>query len=634
MPPKKLTLGPALTTCASNKNTHPGNIVKPRPCCTPAEVEQLRQQEAEKEKEQEDSRRAAAEELASMEDRLQVEAEQHERKRIEIYKGKNDTTREANKHSPKVAQSSGQVPTVPGSYEIREDSSDHKSCDENEEDDEDINVSNKRKRKTKNKRLRREDVDTLRKTQPTGGKSLVNNNSQKRNVSQHPGKGANKMHGICLEWNNSHDGEGGESMVKFGGIIDDNELDDVECDAIKARSDLMPGKTGIKKERKKMIKIEEIDVIQPKTLKESRGGADKWTEHHLPSDAKADFKDMVVPLAKKRAGNLEPWATLSTKDVQEIVDEVYGAGKFHVHDDDVFVGLTNSRLHGWRNGFAQAALNTIDLFITKNELNTKELIAEQIGLHLEKIVVCAETDQCMYAYQWAEWDSEQNIRMGFLKNNMILRMFGIAHLASIGTGLDNFEEEKPIGALLLAMQAVGRAFELWQDAGGVDPIKEAKEANRKIKPFLTDNFGDKKTEIRKNGLVQQDINRVATFFVPTIKQKFDEKYWEEILDGARVYASEVNTKRQRASPSGSSIVSSSRIKESVTSESGLVKNCFEPHFPKQAAAWAAQRAVKQLLEQIDIGLKAAACSGRSDCLDHLSSFTKLPKWPEPICTFC
>ncbi|KAM6499936.1 hypothetical protein JOM56_005444 [Amanita muscaria] len=429
-----------------------------------------------------------------------------------------------------------------------------------EEDDEDINVSNKRKRKTKNKRLRREDVDTLRKTQPTGGKSLVNNNNQKRNVSQHPGKGADKMHGIRSEWNDSHDGEGGESMVKFGGIIDDNELDDVERDAIKARSDLMPGKTGIKKERKKMIKIEEIDVIQPKTLKESRGGADKWTEHHLPSDAKADFKDVVVPLAKKRAGNLEPWVTLSTKDVQEIVDEVYGANKFHVHDDDVFVGLTNSRLHGWRNGFAQAALNTIDLFITKNELNTKELIAEQIGLHLEKIVVCAETDQCMYAYQWAEWDSEQNIRTGFLKNDMILRTFGIAHLASIGTGLDNFEEEKPIGALLLAMQAVGRAFELWQDAGGVDPIKEAKEANRKIKPFSTDNYGDKKTEIRKNGLVQQDINRVATFFVPTIKQKFDEKYWEEILDGARVYASEVKTKRQRASSSGSSVASSSRIK--------------------------------------------------------------------------
>ncbi|KAM6489963.1 hypothetical protein JOM56_014542 [Amanita muscaria] len=348
MPPKKLTLGPALTTHASNKNTHPGNIVKPRPRRTPAEVEQLRQQEAEKEKEQEDSRRAAAEELASMEDRLQVEAEQRECKRIEIYKGKNDTTREANKHSPKVAQSSGQVPMVPGlsgshsqeprrtkrtkksitveisdeegdkehsSYEIREDSSDHESCDENEEDDEDINVSNKRKCKTKNKRLRREDVDTLRKTQPTGGKSLVNNNSQKRNVSQHPGKGANKMHGIRSEWNDSHDGEGGESMVKFGGIINDNELDD------------------------KMIKIEEINVIQPKTLKESRGGADKWTEHHLPSDAKADFKDVVVPLAKKRAGNLEPWATLSTKDVQEIVDEVYGAGKFHVHDDDVFVGL-------------------------------------------------------------------------------------------------------------------------------------------------------------------------------------------------------------------------------------------------------------------------------------------------------
>ncbi|KAM6491820.1 hypothetical protein JOM56_012679 [Amanita muscaria] len=572
MPPKKLSLGSALTTRASNKNAHPGNIVKPKPRRTHAEMEQLRQNAAEEEREKANSQKAAAEALASMEDSLQVEVEQRKRKRTEIYKGTMQSmpaqvSREANMHSLEVAQSSGQalkVPDLSGScsqephrtkrvkktitveisdeegdkehspYELRDDSSDHESGDENEEDNEDINIGNKRKRKTKKKGVRHEDVDALRKTSV---KSVVNNNNQKENVPQHTGKGADKMHGIRPGWN---DGEDGEKMVKFGGIIDDNELDDVERDAIKARSDLMPRKAGMKKERKKLIKVEENPIFQPKTLKESRGGADKWTEQHLPPDAKAAYKDSVVPLAKKRAGNLDPWAMLSTKDVQEIVDKVYGVGKFKVHDDDVFVGLTNSRLHGWRNGFAQAALNTIELFIAKNELNTKELVTDQIELYLDNIVVCPDTDQRMYAYQWDEWDGENDTtNFGFLKNEFILRTFAIAHLANI-PGLDSFEEDKPVGALLLAMQAVGRALELWRD--GVDPIKQAKETNRKIKPFSTENYGDKKTESRKDGLVQQEINRVATFFLNTIKQKFDEKYWEELLDTARAFP-EVKSKR-------------------------------------------------------------------------------------------
>jgi hypothetical protein len=47
----------------------------------------------------------------------------------------------------------------------------------------------------------------------------------------------------------------------------------------------------------------------------------------------------------------------------------------------------NMRLHNWHNGFAQAALNTINLFVERNAsaLTTKELIAEEIKGHLEKV---------------------------------------------------------------------------------------------------------------------------------------------------------------------------------------------------------------------------------------------------------
>lgn len=93
----------------------------------------------------------------------------------------------------------------------------------------------------------------------------------------------------------------------------------------------------------------------------------------------------------------------------------------------------NMRLHNWHNGFAQAALNTINLFIERNalELNTKELIAEEIKGQLENVNLNAkdeassssnvtenhadDEESCTYAYQWAEWSTEANERkVGFI----------------------------------------------------------------------------------------------------------------------------------------------------------------------------------------------------------------------------
>ncbi|KAF8653265.1 hypothetical protein AX14_008312, partial [Amanita brunnescens Koide BX004] len=83
MPPMKLSLGPPLNTRASNKTTHPGNIVKPNPRRSHAEVEAERQEKARKEKEKVDAQKRALQAIADTEDDLCIEDKNRERARTQ-----------------------------------------------------------------------------------------------------------------------------------------------------------------------------------------------------------------------------------------------------------------------------------------------------------------------------------------------------------------------------------------------------------------------------------------------------------------------------------------------------------------------------------------------------------------------
>lgn len=85
-------------------------------------------------------------------------------------------------------------------------------------------------------------------------------------------------------------------------------------------------------------------ITQPKTLKQVRGGADKWALSHLPSEARIKFTNNVVPLARKKAGSLDPWENLTVEHVQDIMDIVFNQGKYKVSADNVFYGLVRSML--------------------------------------------------------------------------------------------------------------------------------------------------------------------------------------------------------------------------------------------------------------------------------------------------
>lgn len=88
-----------------------------------------------------------------------------------------------------------------------------------------------------------------------------------------------------------------------------------------------------------MTKIE-VKAIAPKTLKEARGGDDNWALKHLPEQARIPYTNIVVPLARKKAGSLDPWESLTVEHIQDIVDHVFGK-QYKVTRDGVWYGLVS-----------------------------------------------------------------------------------------------------------------------------------------------------------------------------------------------------------------------------------------------------------------------------------------------------
>ena len=79
---------------------------------------------------------------------------------------------------------------------------------------------------------------------------------------------------------------------------------------------------------------------EPKTLKEARGGCNKWALAHLPDNKGSDFTELIAPLIRKKAGmSLNPWENLKVEEIQEIVNNVFGNGKYDVTEDGPWYGL-------------------------------------------------------------------------------------------------------------------------------------------------------------------------------------------------------------------------------------------------------------------------------------------------------
>ncbi|KAF8347307.1 hypothetical protein F5887DRAFT_1281381 [Amanita rubescens] len=326
-------------------------------------------------------------------------------------------------------------------------------------------------------------------------------------------------------------------------LVADGETDVVEAKAV--QSDQKPSKAAsgaayvkliffpsyylTNSDSQSMIKIEKnFESSSRSSMTASCNGDKKWKHSHLPDQAQTEslFKNVVVSRARMKTASLEPWALLSVKDLQLIVDEVFPEKRLTLI---VIIFSINNVIRRSRNSSPGTTdlepgmgLKAVESHIDANRkgLPTKELVAGEISAHLVKapIMITPEHTYYTYYYQWSEWSEDPALRKGLGRNQLILYTFANAHLVHLND-IDSLVNSRPIGALLLSMQAVERALEYW---------KEGERAKKDLPEFSKNNFGDTFTKAEKNA---KRIRR-ATIFVKTLERLTDAE-WTSLIEEAR-----------------------------------------------------------------------------------------------------
>ncbi|KAG6825470.1 hypothetical protein H0H92_003616 [Tricholoma furcatifolium] len=517
MAKQKRPLPPPIGTRTQNKEAHPaikaGVTARPRRSGEQVEAEHIRKSQEKRQREEEEDRSRSH--AAEIEDQFTSQS---------IV----DQAVIRTLHLEEDEASDGVDEFKPSSGPESED-------DEEEEDGlEEELVKRYRKRKPSCK-----DITALRKTDIALGQ-------QKSNEEEPP----TKKQKSSSSKRKTANGIDSDAMAQLGGFVRDDEDDEVEQVAVWSSGPEVCGR----KKLPSMVKV----MDTPRTQKEIRGGEKKWNLKHLPSvELRDKFSDIAIALAKQKAGTLKPWAGLSVREVQDIIDTVFGKNEYVVSSGDVWTGLCAYRLNNWHAGFIISARGLVKSFFEGNthSFPNKKSIRRAVkfytkwhGKDLMRTAAC----------HWQRWTSKKD-KQGFCQNKLIIETFAHAHLANI-TKLP--EATDPIDALPVE-----------------HALKEYRTSERVIVKnyqghFSAENYGDKsKTETGPDGHSRNVYKPWASCYMTTIR-KFDTQTWNDILTTAKEALDAAPPRRGRKSRSSSldNSISSSVDIEDIIFESDAPDN--------------------------------------------------------------
>ncbi|KAJ3492461.1 hypothetical protein NLJ89_g11232 [Agrocybe chaxingu] len=511
----------------ARKNIHPGLVDAPAPRRSPTEMQELRQAEANTQKAAEAAKQAAVAEVARIEDHLQQEENKREQSRL------------LRQRPPRQASATTSTNACVD-LESEDSSKDQDYVDEEENRSDEEEVGGKKKKRT----AMREGIAGMRDIPASSVTKRKDITEDIHTQTKKKFKATNLPSGIAPSYRSSHahnqpsqpTTSSDDNMAQYGGYVDDRETDTAERQALES------GRGG----NLSMIKIVHNEPVTM-TQKAARGGGNKWTLQHLPPGTSRDFQSVLLPIVRKYTGTMNPWDTPSNAELQTLVDEVYGTSKYTVLSESVWERLIHYRLYGWRNGFVAAAADTLEAFIDNyrsSSFQTPEAIAEWVADMLEEhdLAPGSAKSKKTSPYQWREWNAGTK-KKGFLRNYLIMETFAVAHLSNI-PAYESFliDDRKPIGALILSMQAVHHALQPWR-SGKKEPkapkLKNDKKTTDHPK-FSHANYGDVVTTERpKPGAPRGargtvTVTRRATLFCASVRN-FGSLEWEEILEYAKEF---------------------------------------------------------------------------------------------------
>ncbi|KAG6825115.1 hypothetical protein H0H92_004666 [Tricholoma furcatifolium] len=569
----KQQLPPPIGTRTRNKDAHPAVKagVTPKPRRSAAQMELDRAQNIEDRHIEEERQAFAKSRVAEIEDRLRQEdldrdsAANHppvsekamfqpQTRSKNVLNNKKDFSQEKLGQSPANYDDGDSLDEYQPVPDAEEESD---SCGNPEDDGQRVeHIKQARKRKPT-----RDDITALRKTNIAAGqqKSIETEPPSKK----HKPTALNKKKSAFVEnWKSGNrqtsatgtsEPADQDSMVQMGGFMEENDNDEIEHVVAKASGPEARGRQHLLS----MVKITSKPFV-PKTQKELRGGKKKWNLDHLPDErAREGFRNTMVYLVKEKAGTLAPWAGLSTKEVQEIVNIVFGEGEYSVTSSDAWTGLVPYRLNDWRGGFISAARIVVEGFFAGNpeafpdKNAVREAVSWYTTWHGEDLKKTA-------AYQWNEW-KDKKTKSGFCQTPLIIETLARAHFTNIDKDPVSINPTTdtdllPIGALILSLQAVEHALKEFETGSQV--------VDKTPKGFFSEqNYGDKSVkETGPDGQKHHVMKPWATRYMPSIK-KFNKTQWNTILMTAQEYIDELPPRRGRKSRSMSQASSTGSVME-------------------------------------------------------------------------
>ncbi|KAL1754297.1 hypothetical protein FB107DRAFT_263478 [Schizophyllum commune] len=230
---------------------------------------------------------------------------------------------------------------------------------------------------------------------------------------------------------------------------------------------------------------------------------------------------------RAKQGTRLPWASVLIEDVQEALD-IYAPGEKAVRGGP-FVDLVTYRLNDSRTNMAKHAISVVqELFSDAPFFDDANLIKKYVE-HALKVV--GEGSKATSPMWWQHWGDDGKHK-GFLQSDLILATFSI-HLAETVYALpaDNPVPpcaDPPIGALILAGQAVGHALKTFKTGTYKAPTSH----------FSASNYADYHT--CEDGVFK--LKRRATRYVRRL-QGWSDETWADVRRRAQAFLDPSITER-------------------------------------------------------------------------------------------
>ncbi|KAF8486334.1 hypothetical protein DFH94DRAFT_809635 [Russula ochroleuca] len=243
---------------------------------------------------------------------------------------------------------------------------------------------------------------------------------------------------------------------------------------------------------------------------------------HLPTAMKDRFKKKVIPLSLETTGALKPWAIPDDNAIVDIWNLIYDpdqqieGGDLECQRFQVVKTLVKRAISAWLHRFAETAEKALVAEFTRRGLNTKGERAQLVRFLLGNIEDLSDKKR---PFLWETvYDNPSARQEGIFQGRLVGRTF-MEHLHIIDAiEPDERVKEPPVGALILAIQAVHRAL-LYSISGEFEL-----PSDRKSSEFSKNNWGDY-TLITPRG---DRIVKRSSVFLKAIKNLKDQQ-WVDIF---------------------------------------------------------------------------------------------------------